>query len=435
MGFSLDDLNPFSGDGIFSGGAGDRGRAASNSKKARQEWEEFQKRYQSGEFDPGELGMTYDQTSTAPGQFHAYDPGQLQQANTARYLDPAKASELGIRTGTAAMDDGGSWWAGDESAFSGMEPSAWDSYGSEFGNLGPSAYGDLAYDEQALSGLDQAGDYYGGLMTSGSDPIAEADFQRRTAAAESSRRANTDAALAQLEQRGQGNANAGLLAELSNQQASVSDQYLAGLDANAMAAARRDSAAGSMADVSQARGAGMLAADTARAGGMDSFAQNRAAGMDAAGASRAAGQDAYGMGRAQGQDAFTGAQNTGLDSFAQNRMQMVDDWNRGMIDDYYGNAEFNAGQQQHSNDRNMDRQWGASDANTDMYNNAQYYNSVTRPGQQFNQGMAVTGGVSNANMGVANTYGQNAQGSAEGSFKLFDTAINAGGAAAKKAGV
>jgi len=289
MGFSLDDLNPFSGNGILAGGAGDRGKAAANSKKAAQAWEDFQNQYQTGQYDPANLGVTYDPTNTDPNMLHAYEAGPKQTAVQEGFLTPEQAAAKGLQADSMAMWSGPSAWEGDQSAFSSRAPSAWDDYSSAYGDLGPSTYGDLAYDPGARSRMEQAGDYFGNLSSTGNDPIAEADFQRRTAAAEASRKANTDAALAAEEAKGMGSGSGRLLAELSNQQASVGDQYLAGLDANAMAAGRRDNAAMQGAGIGQMIGQGQLAADTARAGGMDQYALAQAQGQDVAGAARAAG--------------------------------------------------------------------------------------------------------------------------------------------------
>lgn len=422
----------------------DQNRSLNHVEGAKAEWNRLRDAYYGNPeegiladptIQPGALNFDPTGMSTESNTLRGYQAGPMQSADLARYLDPASAAAMGIQGQSAAFGDGGSNWAVANSAFDDMGPSSWDGYSSEFGNLGPSSFGDLQYDEQALSGMDAASDYYGGLMSTGSDPIAEADFQRRTAAAEASRRANTDAALAQLEQRGQGNANAGLLSELSNQQASVSDQYLAGLDANAMAAARRDSAAGSMANVADMRGRGMLAADTARAGGMDAYGLSRAAGMDQAGAARAAGQDAYGMNRAQGQDTFAGNRAAGMDAHAQYRMGLADDWAQKQYDNYYENQEFNAGQKQHVSDRNMDRTWGAQDANVDLWNQAATYNTVDRPQVLFDQRGQIATGGGNTRLGAATTYRDIAQQQDEKAQKLIETGKQVAGAAAKKVGI
>jgi hypothetical protein len=420
--------------GIVNPGGEDRGKAAANAKKAAQQWEDFKTQYQAGLYDSPELSVTNVSSNTGPGVLHTYDTGPMQEAVQTDFLDPGQASAAGLQGDSQYKWMGPSSWEGASSAYDAMGPSSWDSYSSEYGNLGPSAYGDLSYSNDALSRMGGAADYFANLSSGGPDAQAEADFARRTGAAEASRRANTDAALRDLETRGQGNANAGLLAELSNQQASVSDQYQAGLDANALAQARRDNAAGQGANIAGQMGNAQLTADEARARGLDTYSMQRAGGMDTAAARRAAGQDAYGFNQAAGQDTFAGNQNNALDTYANNQAQGMDSWANQRYGEYYGNQEANAGRAQATSDRNTDRAWGTMDANTDMGNNATMYNA-NLPQQQFNNMSQITSGAANAYGGVANTYGNNAQGSANAVNQWFDRAANVAQAAGKKAGI
>lgn len=444
----------------FFGDTQNESRTQNHLEGAKKEWNRLRDAYYGNEAegiaqDPSlQIGdmVVGDPYTTDPRMQRAYQAGAQQQANTSKWLSPEDAAALGMQAGSTAWMDGGSSWANEQSAYDALGPSSWSGYQSayegmgpsSYAQLGPSAYGDLAYDSGALEGLDASAGYYRNLMTGGSDPIAEADYARRTAQAEASRRANTDAALAQLEQRGQGNANAGLLAELSNQQASVSDQYLAGLGAQAMAAARRDAAAGSAADIAAQRGQGMLAADTARAGGLDQYgmqraagqdqyAQARAAGLDTAGAAQAAGLDQYGMQRAGGADTYATSKQNALDDFAMNRMKMADDWANKQYDRYYQNQQFNAGQYEHANDRNMDRQWGAGDANTDLWNQSAYYNNMTAPQSRFDQRGALAAGGANVRLGAASGYGALARDQNATDAMWFNTGKDVLAGAAKKA--
>lgn len=159
----------------------------------------------------------------------------------------------------------------------------------EAASAGPSAYDDIgsAYEDLDVNRLgrgymNRAAGYFEGLTKDPIDAIAEADYARRQADAEQMRRANTEAAMRELEARGQGGGGQQLLAELSNQQASVGDQYQAGLDVNAQSQARRDAAAGTAGEIGRNLWGEDARQAEARASGMDVFTTNRAAGLDTA---------------------------------------------------------------------------------------------------------------------------------------------------------
>lgn len=95
----------------------------------------------------------------------------------------------------------------------------------------------------------------------GRDAQAEADYARRVSDAERARRARTDAAVAQLETQGRSGSGASLLAGLNASNASASDAYQAGLDANAQAQMRRDGAAQQWGNLATTQAQGMDAWD------------------------------------------------------------------------------------------------------------------------------------------------------------------------------
>jgi len=112
----------------------------------------------------------------------------------------------------------------------------------------------------------------------------------------------------------------------------------------------------------------------------------------------------------------------------------MDDWANQRYGDYYGVSDRNATRQQSTADRNQDRTWGAMDQNTGLTNNAVLQNSIDNPQQRFNNAAAVTGGVANAYNGVANTYGQNAQGAAQWGQQWIDRGTQAASNVAKAGG-
>ena len=215
-----------------------------------------------------------------------------------------------------------------------LGPSAWKDSASAFDDIGPSAWKDAtsAYD---TAGKDTEG-YYRGLMNSGgTDAISERDYQKKRQDAELLRKSNTNAALADLEMRGQGSAGGSLLAELSNQQAAVGDVYSAGLDAAATAQARRDNAASGLGALEMQGASGADALSALTNNGVDGWAQRNAAGQDTFSGNRNQGLDA--QGRAQGE-------------FTQNTNQ------------------FNAGAYGDAADTNINRDWNTADKNTNVYN-------------------------------------------------------------------
>lgn len=383
----------------------EQNRALDSADRAKKRWADLEGQYNKDDiWDPGANGgqggwvsnlqsgtLNVDQTPGDPfddtqGTLRTYgfqDP--REGAVREDFLDPNEAAAQGLQ-GMSAFDprfaDGGSAFADNVSAFNSRDPSA-------FGDMS-SAFGDVSYDQDALSRMRGGGDYFENLSSGGTDPIADAQMARRVAEAEGSRRANTDAALAAEEARGAGSGSGRLLAELSNQQASVGDQYLAGLDANAMAAARRDMAAGRGAEIGQMIGSEQRALDTARAQGLDTNATARAQGLDTYSDQNATGLDRYGV-----------ATDSGMDDFAQGRMQGMDDWAQGQYQNYYGVSGNNADRQQGVNTRNTARGQSVADSNVDIWNNAANYNTVDRPQTAFQQNYDMTQGHSNADIGGA----------------------------------
>lgn len=409
---------------LVNPGAGDKRDARKSGKRAEQQWTDLQGAYDKDEvwdpvtgqwrsnMAPGSLFITDDpQQMNTPGALREYGYGANEYGINEDFLDPTEASAQGLQ-GMSAFDprmfDGSSNWAGTGSSFASRDPSAFGGVESEFSGLDPSAFEGVAYDQDALSRMRGGGDYFADLSSGGSDPIAEAQFARRAAEAEASRRANTDAALAAEEARGAGSGSGRLLAELSNQQASVGDQYLAGLDANAMAAQRRDFAAREGANIGQMIGSERRALDTSRAQGLDSAAQERARGVDAFGAERARGLDTYTDQNARGQDAFNTSRNQGLDDFATERMAGMDDWAQQRYTDYYGTSERNAARDQSAMESNVGRMRNIDDNNVVMRNTASTYNAVERPQAEFGNRNTMAQGGSNAATGTAGIYQQNA---------------------------
>lgn len=427
---ALDFLNPFSGDGILSGGAGDRGRAASNSKNATREWQKLQEWYaQNG--GPTQFGVTNDPFNQDTNTLHTLGQGPNEQAVSEKFLRPEDAAAAGLRPGSAFDFEGGSNFYDDRSAFDSRDPSAFGGLESEFSGMGPSAYEGIGYSDDALGRMEAGGDYFANLSSGGSDPIAEAQYARKVAEAEGSRKANTDAALAAEEARGAGSGSGRLLAELSNQQASVGDQYLAGMDANALAASRRDNAAGEGARIGQMIGSEQAQFDTARAGGLDTDARGRAVGADTFALGTAQGQDTYSNTTAAGQDSAQTARSQGMDDWSQSTAAGQDDWAQNRYNDYYGTSERNAGYQQNTNQRNIDHRRQTDATNNDLLNNAAMYNSGQRQ-QDIQNRMGITSGVAGGYQGTAGVYQQNSQGGHLGPRDLFQAGANVAAASAGK---
>ena len=257
-----------------------------------------------------------------PEQQAAYEKsiGIINPDDLKKFGGPGEAN----RTISAIETDRGtnigpSSWEAARSAYEDRGPSAWEGATSAFGDAGKDSKG-----------------YYRDLMKSGgTDAISERDYQKRKQDAEQNRRSNTEAALRDLEMRGQGNSGGTLLAELSNQQAATGDIYSAGLDAAATAQARRDNAAASL-------------------GGLE---MQGAAGTDAFSGLTNSGLDRFSGENAEGRDAFTGNKNTGLDArgVAQGELNQ-------------NTSQFNANVYGAAADMNTNRDWNTSDNNTNVYN-------------------------------------------------------------------
>lgn len=138
---------------------------------------------------------------------------------------------------------------------------------------GSSNFDNLSFDQSSLDSQKKAEDYFANLANGGTDAVAEAEYARREQQAEQARRAATEGALAQLETQGRGGSGASLLASLNAGRGQATDQYQAGLDANAIAQARRDNAQVQSANVASTRGNNVLAADQAKATGQDAWSQ------------------------------------------------------------------------------------------------------------------------------------------------------------------
>jgi len=263
------------------------------------------KQYESGtRIAPPKIN--YGAPGTRQGEASDMMPAEGARTNTTAMGQPAGDFGPALTPGVfddprpASLGPGESAWAGQESAFSQLGPSA-------FATAGPSAYEGVQFDPEALAAMGQSSGYFGDVMQSGTDAQAEAEYARRQQQAEQLRRANTEAALAQLDMSGQGGMGSQMLAELSNQQAMVGDVYQAGLDTNAFAQQRRDSAAGSRADIAERMGRGQLDADALRAAGVDEYTIAQLTGEDRFAADTAAGVDAFTGDQAAGVDAFTNA--------------------------------------------------------------------------------------------------------------------------------
>jgi len=336
---------------------------------------------------------------------------------SATYNGPSYTQGEFVPSG-GGMGPGASAWTGLESAYdslgpsafsdSEMGPSAFQGYESEFAGAGPSAFDPMAFDASALEGMGRGRDYFGGVMESGTDAVAEAEYARRQQQAEQLRRSNTEAALSDLEMRGQGGMGNRLLAEMSNSQAMIGDVYGAGLDANAIAQQRRDSAAGTYADVSEGMGRAQLDADALRARGMDdheiarmmgidSAEEARSAGLDLNSTTRAAGLDRFAVEGAAGRDTAAGEQAAGVDAFTNadwdrwmEGQQMEGDW--GMEADTF----------------NANRVHSTDDANIGMLNENTGWNAVGAPQQRFDNETTVTAGMTDQLAGSGQALRENA---------------------------
>lgn len=205
-------------------------------------------------------------------------------------------------------------------------------------DAGNSAYQDMQVDPRARSQMEGASDYFSSVMKDPVDAIAEADYARRQKQAEMQRRASADAALANLEARGQGNSGANLTAALNSSSGQISDQYQAGLDTNAIAQARRDSAATAYGQAGQNIGEMQARVDQSKA---------------------------------QGQDA----------------------WKKWDIDNRYGVQKDNTDEWNTSGRDHQTRRWNVDDANIATQNATTHWNKIGAPEQAFQNHTAVTAGA------------------------------------------
>lgn len=261
------------------------------------------------------------------------------------------------RAGKMLGSSGAAGALGPESAFTGAK----------------SAASDITYDPGAEGGLRDAAGYFARLSHGETDPIAEADYQRRNALAEQNRKANTDAALSALEAKGMGSAGGALDARLQGAQASAADRYQAGLDYTAQAAKRRDEAAKTGADVSHTLGTDLEKTAADKAAATDKFNYYKMAGLDDFAAKKA----------------------SGLDQFEINQAGLVDTHNAHASD-----------VDQATRVANWERGNSVGDTNTKLRNDTNTFNKVTAPQQKFANDVTKTGGVTGALAGqgaAANT--------------------------------
>jgi hypothetical protein len=291
-----------------------------------------------------------------------FEVGEELESRDERFLGQRRAMGAGIQSRSAMQ--------GAESAYDDLGPSA-------YASMGPSGYGDIAFDPNRMG---ESQDYFASVMTDPVDAIAEADYARRQAQAEQMRRSHSEAALAEQEMRGQGGAGDRILSELSGTQAMAGDLYHAGLGANATSQMRRDSAAGSLGDISERMARGDLDASSIRASGMDAYEANRASGLDAFGANAAAGRDA----------------------FATNQAGALDDWANNRYEDYYGVQTRNADRGQDVDMQNWTRGNMVNDQNTSAQNDVNYHNKILAPQQEFSSLMGVTAGASGQHQATSN---------------------------------
>jgi hypothetical protein len=323
------DLNPFDEGGIF--GSGDDEKAKKYGKDAIKGWENLE-----GQLP--DLSLSYNADPGVAADIHGYQYGPGLNLQGIDYVDPGKSS-----------------WDGASSAYDGLS-SAWDDY---------------APDQTGRKQQLDASGYFRRAMDGGMDAQAEADYARRSASADQQRRSQSEAALSQLEQRGQGGGSEGLLAELVNNQGAAANKYQASLDAAAMGQARRDNAAAQYA----AFGGQMYGQD------LDSAAR------------QAQGRDAFGTTRAAGQDAF-----------ATNKNNATDLWDTGVRNYGLDIAKYNRDAANAAEKANTERIWGVDDRNTDLQNQVGQYKAVGQPQAELQNKLAVQGGKTGAYGGAAQIY-------------------------------
>lgn len=347
---------------LFDPGHENRKEAKNAEQNAINQWTQLSK------LAPQEVQLQYG-TDIKP-----YEVGTPLEAQSERYIDPMTAAlGYGIQPYSASKDA--------TSAYGDLGPSSWQNASSAYKNLGPSAASKLGFNKDDLARMGESSDYFRNLTKTGSDPIAEADYQRRAAQAEQSRKANTDAALAAMEAKGMGNAGGALSARVEGAQNAANDRYQAGLDATALAAQRRDTAAQAGAGIASQMGQNQFSADAARAEAVDRYNQARAQGLDEASARRASGLDAFNTTVAGGQD-----------QFAANQWNAADAWANQRYNDVYGLQQRNADRAQSAAEQNFNRANNISDTNIANQNQTTQFNKVEAPQTFFNNQMAVTAG-------------------------------------------
>jgi hypothetical protein len=352
-----------------AGSQAKQARGLDQSGKAVQDWQTLGQG--SGRFGPGY--DDYGQPISGPNT--GVDKGIPATANLtygpSGDVNPFAVGKAlqGVQTDSA--------WQGTGSAFDNIDPSNWQGEKSAFSGMAPSAASGLAYDPNAAAGQRASANYFQGLTTTGHDPIAEADYQRRTMQAEQGRKASTDAALQAMELKGQGNAGGALAARTGGIQDEANARYQAGLDATAAGAARRDTAAtaGAGINATLAQGEGQMATNKAQL--MDAYKSMVARGIDANAALRATGLDKRDVEVAAGQDTMSANRFAGMDA----------------------NTQANAGRQQNVNNANWGRQNTVNDTNTGLWNQTQNFNKVTAPQARFENEKSVTQGLTGARQG------------------------------------
>lgn len=301
-------------------------------------------------------------------------------------MDPQKATDIATKAANTPGDIS-PYKAGPGLAAPEFKPSAAEgltsgfadpSVHSAFADLGPSAFTDatsegknIGYDAGAERGQRDAAGYFSELSRTGGDPIAEADYQRRAADAEQSRKANTLAALQQVEMSGLGNAGGELTARTGSIQDATNSKYQAGLDATAAAAARRDSAATSGANISHTLGSDLEKTQTDKAAAVDKFNFYKMSGLDAAAAAKAAGIDS-----------FTAKSLSAQDQEAIQKAGLIDATNNHATDLKYDAAT-----------KTWTRNNATTDANTELGNQTSTFNKVSAPQQAFSNSVTKTSGI------------------------------------------
>ncbi len=403
-GNSLNPYDPTSGE--YWSGEAPRGKR-SRDERLRDESVHAWKNLQV----PDQANLTYGPN----GDVIPYDVGTPQTAEQTDWLTPGNAAAQGLASGSTFKGRSGPG----SSSFAGLDPSAYTGMKSAF-NGGHSEARDLQYDPTSLAGIRSGADYFKDLSKTGTDAISEADYAKKAALAEQSRKANTLAGLQQAEMRGQGNAGGALSVFSEGAQGAAGDRYAAGMQQAADAASRRDFAAGKGAELSHTAGADIAQSDQARAAAMDKYDQFKRAGLDDFAAKKASGLDQFATDVAAGKDAYT------LDAG-----KAIDTWNDQRFKDFYGVAKDNTAIRQGVNDNNFNRTNTVNDANVDKQSQTNYANKVEFPQQKFQNDVVQHGGVSSALQGSAGDALQVGQTNHVGFKDLFTPITGALGNGAK----